>query len=161
MNSTKTNDFDIRHLNFSDFDELFDLLRLIYEQQPSEWPMGGIWTRSLLKSELEEGHALGAFDARRYLRGFILYRSHPIGPREITLLASHPKFRNQGLMSALLKNLQDEKPSEEIWLEVHEKNAPAHHLYEKLGFKKTGSRKKYYRDGAAAILYSLTSKENN
>lgn len=48
--------------------------------------------------------------------------------------------------SLLLEALIDKSKHSSILitLEVNEKNLPAIHLYEKYGFKKVGSRKKYY-----------------
>ncbi len=37
-------------------------------------------------------------------------------------------------------------------MEVSVKNIPARGLYEKLGFRKVGIRKRYYPDGSDAIL---------
>jgi ribosomal-protein-alanine N-acetyltransferase len=43
---------------------------------------------------------------------------------------------------------------QELWLEVHEANQAARQLYQKLGFKETGKRKRYYKDGGTAILFA-------
>ena len=48
-------------------------------------------------------------------------------------------------MNALIKGCKAEKCNS-ITLEVRESNVPALKLYEKLGFKAAGKRKKYYSD---------------
>ena len=67
----------------------------------------------------------------------------------ITNVAIHPNFREKGLgtylMNALIKGCKAEKCNS-ITLEVRESNVPALKLYEKLGFKAAGKRKKYYSD---------------
>ena len=42
-----------------------------------------------------------------------------------------------------------------MFLEVNEHNAPAINFYKKLGFIETNKRKKYYKDGADAIIMFL------
>ena len=142
-------------------EDVFELLRAIYENQNPDHPMGGGWTRSMIRKELELGRGIGFFDASGYLRGLILYRTLPGPNREISILGSHPRWRGQGIMTRLLKIMQAELGSGAIWLEVHEKNLPAIRLYETLGFEKSGERSAYYRDGCAAILYSLGAAQIN
>lgn len=72
---------------------------------------------------------------------------------EITALATHPDWTRRGLMRQLLSGVLAVKAQEnEIWLEVHEANAPALGLYRSLGFHEVGRRPRYYSDGGAAVL---------
>lgn len=151
----------IQTLNKQHLEDVFELLRSIYENQDPAHPMGGGWTRSMIRKELELGRGIGYFDAAGYLRGVILYRTLPGANREISILGSHPSWRGQGIMTQLLKIMQNERGPGAVWLEVHEKNLPAIRLYEKLGFEKTGERPAYYRDGCAAVLYSLGAAPMN
>jgi ribosomal-protein-alanine N-acetyltransferase len=58
-------------------------------------------------------------------------------------------------MEKLMRHLIDSKgQGRELWLEVHEVNVSAQNLYEKLGFRLSGRRPRYYKDGATALLYS-------
>lgn len=75
---------------------------------------------------------------------------------EILHLATSPKIRRQGLMRWLLADTISQRESnKQVWLEVHECNAPARALYESMGFKIVGHRPLYYPDGGAAVLYNL------
>jgi len=113
------------------------------------------WPADLLGAEMATADGVGVFEADE-LRGFVLYREMP-GAWEISLVASHPRFRRQGYMEKLFAHLVAAKGQErELWLEVHEENVPAQKLYEKLGFKEVRRRPRYYKDGATAILYSLS-----
>ena len=67
-----------------------------------------------------------------------------------------PDFRRKGVAETLLIRLIDylkENGVENVYLEVRKSNLPAVALYEKLGFKKFGERKKYYEDSEDAIVY--------
>ncbi|UYL08486.1 GNAT family N-acetyltransferase [Bdellovibrio sp. SKB1291214] len=111
------------------------------------------WPADMLGAEMATAEAVGIFEGEE-LAGFILYREVP-GAWEISLVATHPKFQRRGLMEKLIQHLIAAKGQRrELWLEVHESNHSAQKLYEKLGFKLTGRRPRYYKDGATALLYS-------
>ncbi|MBO9668045.1 MAG: GNAT family N-acetyltransferase [Bdellovibrio sp.] len=111
------------------------------------------WPMDMLGAEMASAEAVGIFEGEE-LAGFVLYREVP-GAWEISLVATHPKFRRRGFMEALIKHLIAAKGQGlELWLEVHEANHSAQKLYEKLGFSLTGRRPRYYKDGATALLYS-------
>lgn len=113
------------------------------------------WPSDLLGAELATAEAFGIFEGQK-LAGFVLYRILEQA-WEISLVASHPEFRRKGLMERLFKELIAAKGQDkELWLEVHEENVPAQKLYEKLGFREVRRRPRYYKDGATAILYSLS-----
>lgn len=123
--------------------------------QKSKTPIGGLWTRDLLKQELEIGQGLGLMVDGFGLAAFALFRLYD-DHREITVLATHPERQRKGDMHFLLSYLLERKsPSERIWLEVHEHNEAALGLYNALGFAQVGRRPKYYRDGKDAILLTL------
>lgn len=111
------------------------------------------WPEEMLGSELATAEAVGVFEGNE-LAGFVLYRVNPQA-WEISLVASHPRYRRAGYMKALILHLIGAKGQDrELWLEVHEKNVKAQNLYEKLGFVRRGHRPKYYQDGATAYLYT-------
>jgi ribosomal protein S18 acetylase RimI-like enzyme len=97
-------------------------------------------------------------DAHDQVSAFILFRD--LGEAlEIEMLATHPDFLRQGIMTRLLAEVfrraqNDETRLKAVWLEVHEHNALARQLYEKSGFNIVGKRPRYYSDGGAAILYN-------
>lgn len=114
---------------------------------------GFYWPMDLLGAELATAEAVGIFEDEK-LAGFVLYRDVP-GAWEISLVVTHPDFRRRGLMETLIKHLIAAKgQNRELWLEVHQDNDAAQKLYEKLGFKLSGRRPRYYKDGATALLYS-------
>lgn len=111
------------------------------------------WPEEMLGPELATAEAVGVFH-EEVLVGFVLYRDNTQA-WEISLVASHPRHRRAGYMKALIEHLIGAKgQGKELWLEVHEKNTKAQNLYEKLGFRRSGQRPKYYRDGATAYMYS-------
>ncbi|WP_027399485.1 ribosomal protein S18-alanine N-acetyltransferase [Anaerovorax odorimutans] len=74
----------------------------------------------------------------------------------ITNVAVHPDCRKKGIGESLVLEIFKETRKQGIksyTLEVRFSNFAAIHLYEKLGFRKAGIRKKYYEDnGEDAII---------
>ena len=88
------------------------------------------------------------------LRAFLLWRESP-GVSEIQVLAVDPQHFRQGLMSQLLSSfIAKRQNTDDLWLEVHERNLGARKLYEKFAFRKQGQRLGYYRDGGTALIYT-------
>lgn len=90
---------------------------------------------------------------------FVAFRRLP-DAIEIVALATRPGMEGRGIMTATIKaflsSLQRAKTSQpEVWLEVHAANERALKLYMKLGFRETGRRPKYYKDGGTAILMTM------
>ena len=61
-------------------------------------------------------------------------------------LASRNRGIGTELLDEIIRRAWDEKGVDTVYLEVRTGNAPARHLYEKLGFRQTGMRKNYYTD---------------
>lgn len=120
-------------------------------------------------------HSWSALDLERELRGsgrlFLVLRSSSgsalagfacwrctLDEAELLRVAVDPEHRRQGAARQLLleghRRLQQAGVSV-CFLEVRSDNGPAQALYRSLGFEKTGERPGYYRDGEAALLYSL------
>lgn len=111
------------------------------------------WTSESLLAEFLSGSVYGFFRDEQVL-AFVCVREL-IDHDEFTVLATCLESRGQGFMWELLLNtLGQIGPRKQVWLEVHESNQSARYLYEKLGFRETGKRPKYYSDGGAAILYT-------
>ncbi len=93
-----------------------------------------------------------------FLVGYLAY-SLVLKEMEVLNLGVHPDFRRRGIGRALMLNLMHKCRQMEIkrgLLDVKETNHPAISLYESLGFKKVGVRKKYYPDTREdAHLYDL------
>lgn len=145
----------IRRMGFEDWSSVKVLVRLIEED-------GGLgahfyWPQDLLDAELRSSFGFGVFQGSE-LRGFVLYRDM-IDVWDISVVASHPKYRRQGLMEKLFLEVVAAKGRERtLVLEVHEENLAAQKLYEKLGFREVRRRPRYYSDRGTALVYSLSSE---
>ena len=84
------------------------------------------------------------------IKGFIIC-NHLYERVEILLLFVDTKYRNLGVGKSLIEYLYN-LDAEIISLEVSVENKPALHLYQKLGFKQIGIRKKYYQGIDALIM---------
>jgi len=70
-------------------------------------------------------------------------------------IAIHPKKRNQGFATSLLKFLEFkcyEKGLTKLTLEVRVNNKKAIAMYKNLGFVEVGKKKDFYEDGADALV---------
>ena len=77
---------------------------------------------------------------------------------EILTIAVRPGARGQGVGRALLHGLLAEAAKRgalELFLEVAEPNAAARALYAGAGAKEVGRRRRYYADGADALVLRL------
>ncbi len=66
------------------------------------------------------------------------------------------KHRKRGYATLLIKKIMSDalcNNASKVYLEVRSDNIPAKNLYEKIGFKKTNTREKYYADGMNADIY--------
>ena len=100
---------------------------------------------------IEKPEALGFFTGES-LQAFIL-ASDIVQAVEIELLATDTKSQGGGIMRQLLGHFIKQQ-DKSIWLEVHESNEPARHLYLEMGFEVNNRRESYYPDGGAALLMS-------
>lgn len=117
------------------------------------------WTRESLNDAMKTGKVLGAFKNSQLI-AFVLFME--LGgvlaeSVEVWCLATDPESQGRGIMGVLLGEVQ--KTVNEIWLEVHERNMRALEFYKNKGFQQVGLRKRYYDDGADALLLSWSSKK--
>lgn len=71
----------------------------------------------------------------------------------IVSVAVRKGYRKQGLGTLLMRQLLKQDPALKAFtLEVKETNLPAIRMYESLGFKYAGKRKKYYKSGEDAVI---------
>jgi|SRR6185312_6892770 len=136
----------IRRATFADETELLDLL-IPLQSSSFHWPAN---------------HFLSEFQAcetwvlliEDKIEAFICVRD-AVDAWELSVLATKSSSQFKGHMTKLLKAVIEQYNRErQLWLEVHENNTSARKLYEKCGFESQGRRPSYYRDGAAAILYT-------
>lgn len=144
---------EIEVLTLRHLPQLTAIMEEVYKR--AETPIGGLWTRDVLKQELDIGQGLGLVVEGFGLAAFVLFRLYE-AHREITVLATHPDRQRRGDMLFLLGTMLEKRtPGERIWLEVHDRNANALKLYDSIGFERVGRRPKYYRDGGDALLLTL------
>ena len=138
----------IRTPNHNDEQRLIEIFHALKQKTPEITGFQS-WTDSKFLSELKIAGALVLDDHE--IQGFVLYRTIPDG-YEVTLLGTDPKIQRRGVMVKILRGLIGLlQKDQHIWLEVHEKNDAARHLYDKLGFKTTGKRPRYYSDGSDCL----------
>ncbi len=89
------------------------------------------------------------------IASLISYQKIAPGQSEVLFLATSPDRQKQGFMSGLLDEFLSRCKGQEVWLECREDNLSARHLYLKKGFRETGYRPHYYKDGSAAILFNF------
>jgi ribosomal-protein-alanine N-acetyltransferase len=144
--------FEIRPLKPEDEGRVLQVVADLYNEHRDL--IGFQWPPETLRAEFHSAEGWGVFKSGRLLC-FVLYRPTPVA-WEISVVASHPEFWNQGLTRSLMGHLVVVKPSDrELWLEVHEENTRAWRLYESLGFKRMGIRSNYYPNGGTAWVYTL------
>ena len=136
---------DLDNLNFSDFDDF--------------------WNINILKDELSSPNSkffVAKLDNK--IIGFAGIKTI-LDETNIMNIAVSKNYRRQGIATLLLKYIIEfckENNILTITLEVNEKNLAALSLYQKVGFKECGKRKKYYNNTFDAILMNLLipAKEN-
>ena len=77
---------------------------------------------------------------------------------EVLTLAVLPEARGKGVGQGLLTALLDTaagRGAAGVFLEVAEANAPARRLYAKAGAQEVGRRRRYYADGADALVLRI------
>ena len=114
------------------------------------------WSENALREELgNENARFFVAENKNEILGYC--GMHVIfGECYITNVAVKEKHRGQGIATALMRKLEEVMINENgdfITLEVRESNFNAISLYEKLGYKKVGTRKNFYSNPAEnAIL---------
>lgn len=118
------------------------------------FPPGERWDEAALGTLL----ALpGAFAVLLGEDGFALARA-AAGEAEVLTLAVRPERRRLGLGAALLAGTvagAAARGAEALFLEVSERNGAARALYAGAGFAEVGRRRRYYADGADALVLRL------
>lgn len=116
------------------------------------------WSAASITSQINAPNvlALGIDDAGALI-AFVLFQS-AAGDTELLTIATDPARRGEGhgrrLIEAALPRLAT-TGNTRLLLEVAEDNAPARHLYTRLGFTLDGRRKGYYTSGRAVPVDAL------
>ena len=120
--------------------KLAELHKLCFPDRP--------WSASDFADLKKSGCEIVASD-----NGFIVWRA-VADEAEIISIGVAPDARRNGVAGALILIMEQELKKQSVhnvFLEVSEVNIPAKKLYEKYGFKPTGTRPKYY-NGIDAII---------
>jgi [ribosomal protein S18]-alanine N-acetyltransferase len=144
----------IAHMTVADVDAAMVIERRAF-QQP--------WSRHMYLSDLQQ-NKLATYlvlrpspEDREVLPPVLAYGGFwlMVDEAHIATIASHPDWRGCGLGQLLLIALLDEavrRGALRSTLEVRLDNAPAQHIYEKLGYEPAGARRRYYQDGEDALI---------
>ena len=134
-------DFEITVLGIEHIPEAAEIERLCFSEPWSEEALVYMCTSPVTHAvaviEKESGR-LAAYGGCEYV----------LDEANIVNIATHPDFRRRGCASALIDELEaflKEKDVKNVYLEVRESNNSARALYEKMGYRAVGVRKKYYR----------------
>ncbi len=113
------------------------------------------WSQQQFVQELENPVAtLLVCEIENQIVGYICYWLIG-GEMEILNLATAPELRRKGIAARLMTQAFSRCRSEKltsVWLEVRAANQAAINLYQRSGFRQSGIRKAYYRDGEDAIV---------
>lgn len=136
----------IEKMNLNHLNELQEILISDFDD---------FWSFSTLKEEVENensSYIIGKINNE--IIGFAGLKKI-FDQADIMNIVIKKTYRNQGIGTLLLENLillAKDLNISTLFLEVNEQNKPAIHLYEKLGFKKLGVRKKYYNNNNGIIM---------
>lgn len=138
----------------ADLPAVFELNR---QALPEAWSFEG------LQHSLRDGYDLDLCMDGDELAGYML--SHVVLDEvHIMQIAVASGYRRRGIAETLSRNLISGRAGKLLLLEVRASNLAAQSLYEKLGFVRTGIRRKYYVSRAGdgeredAVLMSLAGR---
>lgn len=117
------------------------------------FPAAGRWDAAAIAAQLAQPGVFGLIEPQG---GMVLARE-AAGEAEILTIAVAPEARRRGVGRALMlaaAGMAAARGAQAMFLEVAETNAAARALYESLGYRPVGRRKRYYPDGADALVLS-------
>ena len=132
--------------NLLDLEQIFALEKMLFKNEA--------WTIDMLKIELlcTNNSETLIIEENRVILGYFIYRKLS-SEYHILNIGVSPLRQKEGIGGILLKDfLNDLENISTVFLEVKKSNFSAINLYKKNGFKVCGERKKYYKDGASALL---------
>ena len=121
-------------------------------------PFGKPWTHQSFSSEITNNAGsnwvyIKNSKVKGYLFGWKIDYDYHINNIAVDVLE-----RRKGIARKMIDNIIFNLNIKNIFLEVSELNKEAIKLYQKIGFKKSGVRLKYYHDSSDAILYQMKIK---
>ena len=119
------------------------------------FPPSDAWGPAIIAAQLGQPGVFGLIDDS----GGMLLARIAADEAEILTLAVCPEARRHGIARALLTEAITQaraRGAMRLLLEVSARNEPARKLYETAGFIRVGLRKRYYADGADALILALS-----
>jgi len=135
--------------NNKDIDQVCEIEDLCFKD--------GHYNRDQIQYEMNNELAkFYVYEEDNTIKGFLIFMV-TFNSATVVQLATHPKYQNKGVATALFNEMINYLNSlgygeiETITLEVREQNNAAHHFYLKNKFQDTLLKKKYYSNGDNAI----------
>ncbi len=140
-----TSDITIRPLSYSDLPQVNAIERRAF---PTPWSLAMF----VLELSKPSGVCLAARTGKRIVGYLVCSRYADVW--HLMNIAVDPAARRRGIGSALLSEMFERAGQHEQYtLEVRPSNAEAIALYERFGFRSSGTRRRYYRDtGEDAVI---------
>jgi len=138
-------DIDIRRLTYADLPQVIAIERRAF---PTPWSLAMF----VLELSKPSGVCLAARRDGRLVGYLVCSRYDTVW--HLMNVAVDPDVRRSRVATGLLVELLDRvgDPQARFTLEVRQSNAPAITLYERLGFKAAGMRRRYYQDNGEDAL---------
>lgn len=111
------------------------------------------WTEAMLRGQLRRADGISIGTGAPLCGVALGWVAGDLG--ELMRIGVQPEMRRTGLGTHLLRAFHERASvlgARELWLEVRADNATAIRLYERFDYRPTGRRRRYYPDGADALL---------
>ena len=141
----------IRKVTEKDFSRIYELGKLLHENYENLYNLEELTKKEYFKTLVaeEQGNVVG----------FLMYTDLD-GMIDIMDIVVDNSYRRQKIGSLLMDEIiTNSKEDSKFYLEVNVKNEPAIQMYEKFGFKKIHTRKKYYGEEDALIMERTNENE--
>jgi ribosomal-protein-alanine N-acetyltransferase len=134
----------IRRLTYADLPQVLAIERRAF---PAPWSLAMF----VLELSKPSGICLATFEDGKILGYLICSRYDTVW--HVMNVAVEPKLQGNGIGSGMLNQLLTETGDDDRFtLEVRQSNAAAIRLYERLGFRSAGLRRRYYQDNGEDAL---------
>ncbi len=145
MSAARAASVDVRRLTYADLPQVTAIERRAF---PTPWSLAMF----VLELSKPSGVCLAALRGKRVVGYLICSRYDTVW--HVMNVAVDPDVQGEGIGTALLNTLVDEVGDERarFTLEVRRSNAHAIRVYERLGFRAAGLRRRYYQDNGEDAL---------